>query len=37
VDRLLSEHGWPMTIVNAVVGAGVVGAVAVLMYLDTRM
>ncbi len=37
VDRVLSERGWPMAIVNAVVGALVVGAVAILMYLDTRM
>ncbi len=37
VDRTLSERGWPMAIVNAAVGAVTVGAVAVLMYLDTRM
>jgi len=37
VDRVLSERGWPMAIMNAVVGSVVVGAVAVLMYLDTRM
>ena len=37
VDRLLSERGWPMALVNAAVGGLVVGAVAVLMYLDTRM
>jgi ubiquinol-cytochrome c reductase cytochrome b subunit len=37
VDRMLSERGWPMAVINAVVGSVVVGAVAVLMYLDTRM
>ena len=37
VDRVLSERGWPMAIVNAVVGSVVVGAVVVLMYLDVRM
>ena len=37
VDRVLSERGWPMAIVNAVVGVLVVGAVAILMYLDTQM
>ena len=37
VDRLLAQRGWPMGIVNAAVGTLVVGAVAVLMYLDTRM
>jgi len=37
VDRVLSERGWPMAIMNAVVGSVVVAAVAVLMYLDTQM
>lgn len=37
VDRILTQRGWPMAIINAVVGAVVVGAVAVLMILDTRM
>jgi cytochrome b6 len=37
IDRVLTERGWPMTIVNAVVGAVVVSAVVVLMYLDTQM
>jgi quinol-cytochrome oxidoreductase complex cytochrome b subunit len=37
VDRELSRRGWPMEIVNAVVGAIVVGTVAVLMYVDTQM
>src|SRR5574341_486077 len=37
VDRMLSERGWPMAIMNAVVGIVVVGSVVILMYLDTRM
>lgn len=37
IDRVLAEQGWPMAIINAVVGAIVVGAVVVLMYLDTQM
>jgi quinol-cytochrome oxidoreductase complex cytochrome b subunit len=37
VDRELSQRGWPMTVVNAAVGVLVVGAVVVLMYLDTQM
>lgn len=37
VDRVLAERGWPMTIINAVVGTIVVGLVVVLMYLDTQM
>jgi quinol-cytochrome oxidoreductase complex cytochrome b subunit len=37
VDRVLSERGWPMALVNGAVGALVVGTVAVLMYVDTRM
>ncbi len=37
VDRELSRRGWPMELVNAVVGASVAGMVAVLMYLDARM
>lgn len=37
VDRELARRGWPMEVVNAVVGVLVVGAVALLMYLDTQM
>ncbi|MEW6542016.1 MAG: cytochrome b N-terminal domain-containing protein [Nitrospirota bacterium] len=37
VDRVLSERGWPMALVNGVVGTAVVLAVAALMILDTRM
>lgn len=37
VDRELSRRGWPMTLVNAVIGTVVVLGVAVLMVLDTRM
>jgi len=37
LDRLLTDRGWPMAIINAAVGALVVGAVVVLMYLDTQM
>ena len=37
IDRVLTERGWPMGMINAVVGAVVVGAVVVLMYLDTQM
>ncbi len=37
VDRVLSQRGWPMVMVNATVGMLVVGAVAVLMYLDARV
>lgn len=37
VDRLLSERGWPMAIVNVVVATSVVLGFIVLMVLDTRM
>jgi quinol-cytochrome oxidoreductase complex cytochrome b subunit len=37
VDRELSQRGVSMGIVNAAVGTLVIGAVAALMYLDTRM
>jgi hypothetical protein len=37
VDRELSQRGWPMNVINAVVGVIVVGAVVILMYLDTQM
>ncbi len=37
VDRELSKRGWPMTIINAIVGTVTVGLVAFFMYLDTRM
>jgi ubiquinol-cytochrome c reductase cytochrome b subunit len=37
VDRMLTERGWPMELVNAVVATAVVCAVAGLMYLDTQM
>ncbi len=37
MDRVLSERGWPMPVINAVVGSLVVVMVVVLMVLDTRM
>jgi quinol-cytochrome oxidoreductase complex cytochrome b subunit len=37
LDRALSERGWPMELVNAVVATAVVCAMAGLMYLDTQM
>ena len=37
IDKELSKRGWPMAIVNAVIGTLVVVAVATLMILDTRM
>jgi len=37
VDRELARRGWPMEIVNAVVGVLVVGTMVALMYLDTQM
>jgi quinol-cytochrome oxidoreductase complex cytochrome b subunit len=37
VDRELSRRGWPMDVINAVVGVIVIGTVVILMYLDTRM
>ena len=37
LDRVLDERGWPMEIVNALVAAAVVCAMAGLMYLDTLM
>lgn len=37
VDRLLSQRGWPMPLVNAVVATLAVLTVAVLMMLDTQM
>jgi len=37
VDRELSQRGWPMGVVNAIVGAIAVGLFAILMYLDARM
>ncbi|MCS6290884.1 MAG: cytochrome bc complex cytochrome b subunit [Nitrospira sp.] len=37
VDRELSRRGWPMDVINAVVGGIVVGVVVILMYLDTQM
>jgi quinol-cytochrome oxidoreductase complex cytochrome b subunit len=37
VDRMLSERGWPMELVNAVVATAVVCGMAALMYLDTQM
>jgi quinol-cytochrome oxidoreductase complex cytochrome b subunit len=37
LDRELAKRGWPMAVINAAVGAVVVGAVVVLMYLDTQM
>jgi quinol-cytochrome oxidoreductase complex cytochrome b subunit len=37
VDRLLTERGWPMAIINAVVGTAAVLLMAALIVLDTRM
>lgn len=37
VDRLLSQRGWPMTIINAVAGAALVIVFVALMLLDTQM
>lgn len=37
VDRVLSERGWPMAMINAAVGTLVVIGTVVLMVLDTRM
>jgi quinol-cytochrome oxidoreductase complex cytochrome b subunit len=37
VDRALAQRGWPMGLVNGVVGAIAVGTMILLMYLDTRM
>jgi quinol-cytochrome oxidoreductase complex cytochrome b subunit len=37
IDRVLAERGWPMELINAVVGVLVVGAMVFLMYLDTQM
>ena len=37
VDRMLSERGWPMTVVNGIVAAFAVGAMVILMYMDTQM
>lgn len=37
IDRRLAEQGWPMPIVNAVVGTIVAVAFAALMFLDTQM
>ena len=37
LDRVLSERGWPMEWVNAIVAAVVVCAIVGLMYLDTQM
>lgn len=37
VDRILTERGWPMEVVNAVVAAVAVSAMVLLMYLDTQM
>lgn len=37
VDRVLSERGWAMTFINGIVAALAVGAMVVLMYLDTQM
>ena len=37
LDRVLSERGWPMERVNAIVAAVVVCAIVGLMYLDTQM
>jgi ubiquinol-cytochrome c reductase cytochrome b subunit len=37
LDRVLTQRGWPMAVVNSAVGALVVVGMAVLMILDTRM
>ena len=37
LDRALAQRGWPMGLVNGVVGAIAVGVFLVLMYLDARM
>ncbi|QOJ34259.1 MAG: cytochrome b N-terminal domain-containing protein [Nitrospira sp.] len=37
IDRALSERGWQMEIVNAIVGTIVVGAVVFLIYLNMQM
>lgn len=37
IDRILSQRGWPMAAVNAMVATLMVAAGAVLMILDTRM
>jgi quinol-cytochrome oxidoreductase complex cytochrome b subunit len=37
LDRVLSERGWPMEIINAIVATGAIVAMVVLMYLDTQM
>lgn len=37
IDRALTERGWPMELINAIVGTLVVSAIVGLMYLDTRM
>ena len=37
LDRVLDERGWPMEIINALVAATVIIAIAGLMYLDTLM
>jgi len=37
IDRELMKRGWPMELINAAVGVLVVGAMVVLMYLDTQM
>jgi hypothetical protein len=37
LDRMLSERGWPMEIINAIVATAAVCATAGFMYLDTRM
>lgn len=37
VDRVLTERGWPMAIVNGVVAAVVTAVMVILMYLDTQM
>lgn len=37
VDRSLTWRGWPMQVINAAIGATVVGAMVLLMYLDTQM
>jgi ubiquinol-cytochrome c reductase cytochrome b subunit len=36
-DRVLSERGWRMAVVNGVVATMAIAAMVILMYLDTQM
>ncbi|GKS60416.1 hypothetical protein YTPLAS18_39430 [Nitrospira sp.] len=37
IDRELARRGWPMGVINATVGTIAIGALVILMYLDTQM